>query len=705
MATSSSWKTDIQDSDWVRHSFLVPLYKVQGKPGLSMSTTKAFDRSDQYSPNALSYDSTSFGGNSTINPKPQFCRYADIKMNSLVHNNGGDYKKHSGMGIGYNESINANAKRIYMTFGVQSFNSLTNFFTSIYDSDQGKMVNSGVVTKSLSMFGKYIGFITFWPVIVTLYTSNLLFKAYADITKQPLTKYYYVKPAMTLYWSKVQTILNALTVNMKLTQGVDHEAVQKDHGEDPSIFGQTKADVALLNRIMPDEMRNDLTGGVDVRAVANRRQRTADAHYKALTELFDKSSNETEVKAKLEAFFSGGKSKVSVPKAKSIKDMNESYAKSSAGTGEHLIDQYSTESTAAKTEAAAPPGGAAAQTTTASTDAPAATASTSNNSTEEDMNPVSKLWNGLTKHWDKYLEHSLAEVRQGSMFLGITVEHEQEVSESFSNSFKESDVISAANATSSEFRNKVFNMAGGNLGVPVLDQLIEGVGAVVGGVLDSMSLSGLKALGGKAFITAPEYWANSSVDISSPRYTMMLRTPYGNPIAQLINIYYPLACILAAVTTNSTGRHSYSSPFYCKLWQRGIVQIPVGMISDVTITRNTGNVGLALNGLSTAIDISFTVTNLEKMLSMPISGDLAEADPIGISMFDEDTPFSEYMAVLGCLTIEEQYYNKPRWARKRALGMANFNSWTSMSNFASWTADSGMGTVVGAFLRSGNIAV
>ena len=702
MNTSSSWKADLQDSDWIRHSFLVPVYNVKGKVGLAMSNTKAFDRTDQYSPNALSYDTTTLGGNAVINPKPQFTRYADIKMNSLVLDGGGDYKKHTGMGIGYNESINANAKRIYLTFGVQSFNSLKSFFTSVYDTEQGKMVNAGIVTTALNMFGKYIGFITFWPVIVTLYTSNLLYKAYADITHQPLTKYYYVKPAMTLYWAKVQTILNAIMVNMKLTQGVDHEAVQKDHGENPAIFGQTKADVALLNKILPDIFRNDLTGGLDVRAVANRRQRLADAHYKTITELMDGCANETEVQAKLAAYFAGGRSRTKIPTGKSIKDMNESYAKSSAGTGEHLVDQYSTESTA---PTSTPQGGAAQPATTTNTAGGADAVPTSNNSTETDINPVTKLWNGLTKHWEKYMEHSLAEVRQGSMFIGIAVDHEQEVSESFSNSFKESDVISSANSTSSEMRNKIYNMAGGNLGIPVVDQLIEGVGALAGGILDSISLSGLKALGGKAFLTAPEYWANSSTEFSSPRYTARFATPYGNPIAQLIGVYYPLACFLAAVTPNSTGRHTYANPFYCKLWQRGVVQIATGMISDVTITRHAGNVGAALNYMSNAIEVSFTVTDLEKMKHFPISGDLGAADPVGISMFDEDTPFSDYMAVLGGLTIEEQYYAKPRWARKRALGMANFNSWTSMYNFSAWSADSAIGTVVGSFLRNGNIAV
>ena len=212
MSTNKSTLRDIKDSDWVRQSFFIP---VRGTGKRNNARAKDMSVTSGLSYAQLSFADTSPGGNRSINPKPQFTPYADLRLPSFLDSSladGSNVKNGSlGMGRIYQEVYDNSADRIYMQFGVPAFNSLTNFLTSFYDSDHGNMANSGRVSSDFFYTaGKFAGFIFFWSVVPELCVLNLLYstanKAIADATKRPMYKFYYMRAAMPLYWTTLPTV-------------------------------------------------------------------------------------------------------------------------------------------------------------------------------------------------------------------------------------------------------------------------------------------------------------------------------------------------------------------------------------------------------------------------------------------------------------------------------------------------------------------
>lgn len=682
LAASNFQSGEIQDTAWVRQALFVP----GNSSKKANSRARDILRSQQYSDSSLVFADTSLGGNRSINPRPQFTKNADPSLNSLLSNTTSDGTADSissmGMGRAYAERIDNPAQRIYMQFGVPAFNSLTNFFTGYYDRSQGDMANTGRVNDILYTISKYIGYVVLWPVTLVLGISNLVYKAYRSATNKPLSRYYYMNQTMTLYWNTVTTIVNAISVNMGLAQGVTPDDVENVPGKEPNVTGTTTPDVAILNRLLPDIMRSE-TGGIDIRAVANRYQRLSDAHDRAFADILEKAGSEAEATKAIAAYMNKPASGYDVPaKSLSLGEYSKQYSESPTGTGEGLTNRLNEDVPADVDNSAAP-----------------VTSTANINSEGTDTT--------LTEYFSKLFKFAAAESRDGSKFVSFIVDHQATVSESFSTTTKSSDIAATMNETSSNTRNKVFNLAGGNLGDnPILgavEVIMSGVGSIIGGLAESVHLQGLSAIAGKAFVDMPEFLDSSTTTLPSNSYTIQLRTPYGNPYSILTNIYVPLAMLLAGVTPRSTGKNSYTSPFLCKLWSKGRSQVQMGAITDMTITRGTGNVGWSVKDQTLGVDVTFTVTNLSKMLHMPISNEVSLADTLGFSQFDEDNNFTDYMAVLGSLGLSEQYYPDAKWRLKRARAKQNFDSWLSISNFAAASVDSTPGRLISAFVRGANI--
>ena len=666
-----------RDSDWIRYALFIP----QRKGGVGSAKTD-FDRPGrEFTHTNLFFSDTSLGGNRAINPKPQFNDITDPISPSLLvaltKSGKVTETKSYGMGRYYGEAIESNARRIYMQFGIPGFNSLSNFFTNFYDIQQGQLMNTGTMYKTFFTIGKWIGYITLFPVVFTLNTSVFLYKAAASIQNRPLSKFYYVKPNMFLYWSAVTTMVNALAVNMRLIQGIDQNDKTLTDGK--TDVGLKPSDVLTLNKLLPDIFKND-KGGIDIFNVATRYQRLLDAHNKAIADIYDSADTEVEIEAKIQAWMAAPFIKSSPQKAKPFSEMVTEYMKSGQATGEGTDDANGSITTN-NTNGASPANGATANTTPQ----PGAT----DNSF---IDSATKLWSGLSHNLFKFKNYATAELQQGGAYVCFNVDHSQTVNESFSNSTRQSDIASSMNDISKSTRQKLFNFANGNLGGGLIGEVISGItGAIVGlvaGGLHVVKADGLAALGGKAFVDIPEMWDDSDGSFANASYNITLRSPYGNPTSIFINILVPLAMLLAGALPRSTGRNSWTSPMLCKLWDPGRCQVDIGIIDSITITRGTGNNGWNLINQATGIDVSFSVKNLSKMLHMPVVSDTSFEEKVeqalGISgIFDEPNNFTNYMAILSGLGVNDQTMFSSKWALARAKSLANFDSQMSASAWAS----------------------
>lgn len=630
----------IRDADWVRQAFLV---KAQDLEEVDLQNRT-------FSSASLKFTDTTPGGNFAINPPAQFTRFADIKADTRYH--GG-----KGMGRYYSEAIDDNSQVIHMRFGVPQFNSLTTFFTGFYNTGAGQLARTGRATSAFYYLGRAAGFVVSimsWKLLAV----HLLGVGLRFAMRKPSSKYYYLKPAMPLYWNAVTTMVNQIAVNRGIVPrigGKDQQSINNNYEFDDDALMR-------LHNLLPDIFKEK--GGIDVYALANRAQRLARKRYKMMEEALDKSENYNLNKRIQE---------IAKQPLRDERPDFQSYLKKWFGAQQSQ---------------------------------PAAKSNGPTTTTEEVKNDEASN--------KGFLDFLGAELDDGGAFASFRVNATGPVSESFSNTVTDSEIAQKINSMSSQARSTNFSFANGNvIGGAVgaaLGGVMNAVKDVATGITDQLQISGLAALGGAAFVDIPKHWQSSMAQLPRASYTINLTSPYGNPISQLVNLYIPLCMLLAGALPLSTGKQSYTSPFLVELYDRGRCQTRLGMIDSLSVTRGTGNLGFNNQGTPMGMDVTFSIIDMSSVMHMPITEGFSltevatglavgalTAGPAGAAagaavaagVFDDDTVFSDYMAVLGSMGLADQIYSYRRLKLNLTRKMADWDSWTSTSHFASVIGDFG----------------
>ena len=637
----------MKDSSWVRQSFLVGSDK-NGKANLDDDDI----RNRVLSNARFKFTDTTPGGNMCINPPPQFCRAADPKVKGLF---GGS----SGMGRYYSEAIDDNNQIIHMRFGVPAFNSLTTFFTGFYNTGAGQLARTGRSSSAFYMLGRAAGFVVSimsWKLLAV----HLIGVGLKFLAGKPTSKFYYLKPTMPLYWHAVQTMVNHIAVSRGIVPRIG--STEDGNRNDKYEFDQDA--LKKLHNLIPEIFME--SGSIDVFAMSTRGQRLAKKYRDRMIEA---SNGDTA------GFNQRLRSAVSDQLGEDTKPTFLGY-----------LENYLKSAFSQPKETSSGEGEASAST--------------------ESFKP-DELSN------DTFLDYFLdAEMDDGGAFASFRVNSTGQVSESFSNTVQESELAGKINGMSSSSRSTNFSLANGNLDDGIIGKVVGGVMSAVKdvatGIMDSLSVSGLAALGGAALVDIPKHWQSSSANLPRANYTISLVSPYGNPISQLLNIHVPLAMLLAGALPLSTGKQSYTSPFLLELYDQGRCQTRLGMIDSLTVTRGTANLGFDRDGHAMAIDVTFSVVDMSSIMHMPISEGFsvtralvggaagavaggavgaAAGAAVANGIFDEDTVFSDYMNILAGMGLADQIYQIRKLKLNMTRQMTDFKNWTSPARLASFAGD------------------
>lgn len=671
--------------DWTQQAFLTTTQYMTAQDVLNRGHSQA----------AYKFNDTSLGGGFAINVRPQFTPYADVRAKNELGSSGNTdigYSGRSGIGRYYSEAIDDNAQIIHLRFGVPVFNSMTQFFTGFYDGTAANVARTGRMSDGFfRTIGQAVGLVVsvLWVPLLLL---NALGNAYKFFFKKQSSKFYYMKPTMMSYWTAVNNVVNQIAVNRGLHPKIpvlgDNPNTPSTDTADQAIGAGYKIDANIMQQIggiVPD-LIDPKTGSIDVYAIAGRAQRMKVAYDREISQALANGTIQD-----YQGFIQAGRTGLG-----SVARM----AKPSLGIAvtrwiQSAIGALAGDKTASDGEIdlkAIPQKSTAADGTVTST-----------NPTEA---PTSVM------------DYFVGETDDGTQFASFKVDYTGAVSESFSNSLVESDLQQKFNSTSSQARSARFNMADGNLGGGTLGALVGGVASAAGdlikGALDSLSISGLMALGGSAFVDIPKHWDTSSANLPEGHYSMTLISPYGNPISQMINIYIPLAMILVAALPLATGKQSHTSPFLCEWYDKGRCQSRLGMVTSLSITRGTSNLGFNREGNAMAIEVNFTITDLSGVVAMPISqgfsfsgavagaaGGAAAGAAVGgvpgavvgaaaggavgsqmSTMFDDETAYSDYIAVLSAMSLNQQIYPFNRFKLRMAQSIRNLEMLTSPAKIA-----------------------
>lgn len=687
------------DKDWVKTSFMIGDDQLNTYDEIGYYLAK----NRYWSSAGNKFVDTRLGGNIGINPRPQFTRYADVRnpgrLQSRSRKSGnsglrtdvtvGSVKGNLGMGRYYSEAIDDPSQVIYMRFGVPEYNTLTNFFSRAFDGQVSKIVKNGRVPLAYTA-GKTVGsiglFLAFPGAVLTLWGIKTLQRYFGE----PSYKYYNLKPTMHYYWGTVTNLVETIAVNAGFVPKIfaddanAGQVVGRPYKIDPGYLQQ-------LSEIAPDifpeykEDNNTLIPGsmLDMYKITNRAQRLANYMFKKEYEELDKTSptdytgyvrkvlngngyitnsfiDEPDGSPTLSAFINNfviGKGGNNIYADKGDKSDGFEMNPRRRNLTEKEIKENETKGTVIS---------------------------------EEDQAEAEKDKAG-------FMEYFNAEIRDGAQFAAFRVDHTGPVSESFSNATMESSVSQSLNSASSSARSASFSFMGGNVGGGIIGEAVQGaVGAVtdtalgfLSGVTAGFSDQLMAMLSGSGYIDIPKTWQNSNASLPRTNYTMSLVSPYGNVYSIMQNIYIPLCMLLAGALPRSTGKASYGPPFICQIFDKGRQQIKLGIIENLSITRGTSNLPFNLNGLSLAIDVSFTVADLSSIMHMPMgSGGLFASN---VEM-DSDNIISDYLAVLGGQDLNSQMYAFPRMKNRLAKDYLRVGRLTSPAYWASAVNDTMMNT-------------
>jgi len=670
-----------EDADWLRQSWLLPVGAIDARDRLRRNYTEA----------SRKFTDTTLGGNFALNCPPQFTRFADRK-----HHRAGPSK---GMGRYYSEAIDDTGQLVNLRFGVPEFNSLFSFFTTFYSADMAIMARQGRTTGVFYGLGKLAGYVVGIPLQIPILTHRVL----SFMQGVPRTKYYYLKPAMPLYWNAVNSIVNELAVNMALIPGIIQSKYdQSKHG----VFSDTHLDpqqIEQYNKLLPDIMRTD--GGIDVYAVATRAhrlQRLWNNRVAAVMEREDLSLEERsnliqQMESQSLTIPSGGTNLndyVSKYLSSNPAQLSVLPSEAAASASTTTITAGTTEGTSDTTADGSAKASLISQINSATTPSNTATAG----QIAQGVEPVGSFYPEDQGAFSKTLDYLKAEEQDGAQFVTLRVDYSGTTSESFSNSTKDSDLQSAFNAASSSARETRFSLANGNV-AGILGGFMQAAQDVLTGIADGAGLSGLLALTGSAFIDVPKHWESSSAQLPKASFTVKLRSPYGNDQSRMQALFIPLAALLAGALPLSTGQNSYTSPFLCECYCRGRCQIRLGMIENISITRGEGNLGWNRDGKPLGIDVSFDVIDLSSIMHMPLAQAVGwqNVTSVAAELFGEDSVYRDYMSVLSSMTLSSQIYQLPKLFRNITRITANTHAFFTASHLASYLGGTPPGRFFSAF--------
>ncbi len=180
---------------------------------------------------------------------------------------------------------------------------------------------------------------------------------------------------------------------------------------------------------------------------------------------------------------------------------------------------------------------------------------------------------------------------------------------------------------------------------------------VTGGFMGGLFSGAVSSVKGQKMIY-PEIYkkSNSSMNYG---FKVLLTSPYGDVYNYYMNILVPLMHLIALVSPRMVTANTVASPYIVQAYIPGQCTCQLGIISQMTITKNPSGNRVSVNGFPLEVEVNFTIKELYNAMSISPANDPASF------LFNET--LNDYMANLSGLIPSMDTINKQREATFYAL--------------------------------------
>lgn len=603
------------------------------------------------------FTDTTPGGNFWINPPPQWAPSCDVRVSRYWTDQFG------GMGSDYSNAIDDNADVIYCRMGVPEFNGLFTFLSNMFDAGTAYLARTGRapdwIFKAFELFGSIIA----WP----LQAVSVTYTTVRWLMGIPKNRFYYSKNAMPLYWKASTSMLNSLMIKMGIIPPAFKTRQDQVYVNTYDFSAYTPSERKELATLLPGLWKSD--GSVDLYYLANRATRKHIRWQKALKERIENGNVNSQTQA-ISTIYQHA-NEWTDPAGDSSTSTLDDYLSSYFNTGLGNAGDPNTPEAAGSYEID--------------------NAGVSPTTPRDDTGTITSVTDVESKKgfFDSIQAHLESELHDGGAFVGFKVNHNGSISESFSNSTKDNPLEGVLNSASQAAQDARMVMAGGNTGVPLVDDAIQAASSAIQGLGSGTMLSGVvSTLMGQGFVEIPKMWADSSANLPRENYTIQLRSPSAHPVSRVQNLLIPFVCLLNMGLAHSAGAQSYTSPFLVELYSKGRSQTRLGIVDSISVTRGVGNVGWNKDKHPLGIDVTFSVVDLSPCMHVPIDPALQPTDLTNPSaaiqkIFVDDNNYSDYLNTIASVGLSEQIYSSQRLAKVLAKTQMDVKQWVSPTQMAS----------------------
>ena len=211
------------------------------------------------------------------------------------------------------------------------------------------------------------------------------------------------------------------------------------------------------------------------------------------------------------------------------------------------------------------------------------------------------------------------------------INSEASFQDSFSNETTDSSLASTINALSDRAREiqfllgtassavgEAFDKVDGTL-TDIKEQINNIVSKIAGGnSIFTTIANSVKTIVSGGRLLFPQIWSNSQFT-KSYSISIKLTTPSYDKFSWWLNIYVPLCHLMALVLPRSEYVNSYTTPFLIKAFYRGMFNIDMGIITEMSFNRGKEG-SWTKDGLPTVVEVSFSIQDLYTGMGMTSLG-------------------------------------------------------------------------------------